>query len=171
MPTITIATRKTKDGAPRYDVRFRLGGRAYPLQHGGTFKTLKEAKARRDLIGGEIAAGRNPADVLVAIVARPAPHMTVTAWGEKYLASRIDVDSDTTKNYRTALREAGETFADRDPATITVDEVAAWVATLAGTHKPGTVQLYLLTFRLLLDFAAVEPNPARRVACRDPPAR
>jgi integrase len=161
MPTITIATRKTKEGAPRYDVRFRLGGRAWPIQHGGTFKTLKEAKARRDLIGGEIAAGRNPAEVLVAMVAGPAPHMTVTAWADKYLASRIDVDSNTTKNYRTAIRKMGETFADRDPATITVDEVAAWVATLAGTHKPGTVQLYLLTFRLLLDFAAVEPNPAR----------
>jgi hypothetical protein len=91
MPTITIATRKTKDGAPRYDVRFRLGGRSYPLLHGGTFKTLKDAKARRGLIGGELAAGRNPADALREMVAGPAPHMTVTAWADKYLASRIDV--------------------------------------------------------------------------------
>jgi integrase len=161
MSTITIATRKTKDGAPRYDVRYRLGGRAYPIQHGGTFKTMREARARRDLIGGELAAGRNPADVLRSALAAPAPHMTVTAWGEKYLASRIDVDSNTTKNYRTALQKAAETFGDCEPATITVDEVAAWVAGLAAKHKPGTVQLYLLTFRLLLDFASAEPNPAR----------
>ena len=161
MPTVTIARRSTKDGAARFDVRYRLGGRSFPLLHGGTFKSLKDAKARRDMIGGEIAAGRNPTKVLAAMVAAPAPHMTVTAWGDKYLASRIDVDSNTTKNYRTALRKAGETFGDRDPATITVDEVAAWVAKLADTHKPGTVQLYLLTFRLLLDFAAVEPNVAR----------
>jgi hypothetical protein len=35
------------------------------------------------------------------------------------------------------------------------------VSGLAEKHKPGTVRLYLLTFRLLLDYAAVEPNPAR----------
>ena len=29
------------------------------------------------------------------------------------------------------------------------------------THKPGTVQLYLLTFRLLLDYVGLDPNPAR----------
>ena len=56
---------------PRYVVRYRLGGRAYPLVHGGSFKTLKEAKARRDLVAGELAAGRNPADVLRAMVETP----------------------------------------------------------------------------------------------------
>jgi len=34
---------------------------------------------------------------------------------------------------------------------------------LAGTHKPGTVRPYLLTFRLLLDYIGTDPNP-----CRDP---
>ena len=63
MPSLTITTRKTRSG-PRYVVRYRLGGRAYPLEHGGTFKTLREAKARRDLIGGELAAGRNPRTLL-----------------------------------------------------------------------------------------------------------
>lgn len=27
-------------------------GRTYPIVHAGSFKTLKEAKARRDLVGG-----------------------------------------------------------------------------------------------------------------------
>ena len=31
---------KAKDG-PRYVVRYRLGGRAYPLVHAGSFKTLR----------------------------------------------------------------------------------------------------------------------------------
>jgi hypothetical protein len=58
MPTLTITTRKTKDG-PRYYVRYRLGGRAWPIAHAGSFRTLREARARRDLVAGEIAAGRN----------------------------------------------------------------------------------------------------------------
>jgi integrase len=90
-----------------------------------------------------------------------APTLTVSRWGERFLVSRIDIDSNTTKNYRSALKKAGERFGDRDPQTITVDEVASWVADLATKHKPGTVQIYLIAFRLLLDFAQVEPNPAR----------
>jgi hypothetical protein len=58
MASLTITTRQTASG-PRYVVRYRLGGRAYPIVHGGSFRTLKEAKARRDFIGGELAAGRN----------------------------------------------------------------------------------------------------------------
>ncbi len=46
----------------RFVVRYRLGGRAWPIQHGGSFKTDKEARARRDLVAGELAAGRNPAE-------------------------------------------------------------------------------------------------------------
>lgn len=60
MASALVTTRQTKSG-PRYVARYRLGGRAYPLVHGGAFRTLKEARARRDLIAGELASGRNPA--------------------------------------------------------------------------------------------------------------
>lgn len=160
MSSLVITKRRTKSG-PRYVVRYRLGGRAYPIVHAGSFKTLREAKGRRDFVAGEIAAGRNPADALDALLAAPTPTFTVDRWADRFLASRIDIDSNTTKNYRSALRKAGETFGTHDPQTITVADVASWVAELAGKHKPGTVQLYLLTFRLLLDYAQVEPNPAR----------
>jgi integrase len=160
MPSLTITTRQTTSG-PRYVVRYRLGGRAYPIQHAGSFKTLKEAKARRDLVGGELAAGRNPADALCALAERPRPAMSLAQWRDRFITSRIDIDANTIRNYKTALKKVGETFGDRNPATITVDEVAEWVATLAETMKPGTVQLYLIAFRLLLDYCDVEPNPAR----------
>jgi hypothetical protein len=91
------------------------------------------------------------------------PTLTITAWSEKFIRSRIDVDANTIRNYKTALKKVGETFGDRDPATITVDDVAGWVSELAATYKPGTVQLYHLTFRLLIDYCGVDPNP-----CRDP---
>jgi integrase len=161
MASVSIRRRETKSGT-RFQVRYRLGGRTYPLQHGGSFQTMKEARARRDLIGGELAAGRNPADVLQVLREQPQRHVrTIEAWGLKFLASRIDIDSNTSKNYRSALKKVGEQFGDRDPATITVDEVAAWVAKLAAKHKPGTVQLYLIAFRLLLDYVGLDPNPAR----------
>lgn len=160
MASVSITRRRTSSG-PRYVVRYRLGGRAYPLLHGGSFARERDAKTRRDFIAGELAASRNPADALRMLVEQPRTVATCSAWGEKYLASRIDVDSNTIKSYKTALRKIDATFGARDPHTTTVDEIAAWVATLAETHKPGTVQLYLLTFRLLLDYANVDPNPAR----------
>ena len=70
MASAFIVTRKTSGGR-RFAVRYRLGGRAWPIQHGGSFPTLKEARARRDLVAGELAAGRNPADLLAAMVQRP----------------------------------------------------------------------------------------------------
>jgi len=167
MPTLTITTRKTSSG-PRYHVRFRLGGRAYPLVHAGSFRTLKEAKARRDLVAGEIASGRNPRKLLDAMTAAPAPVLTLSCWRDRFIESRIDVDENTKKNYISALKKACETFGDRDPATITADEVATWVAELARKYKPGTIALYLLSLRMLLDFTGLEPNVARDPRVKKP---
>src|SRR3989304_1658345 len=71
-----------------------------PQHHGGSFKTMKEAQARRDLIAGEIAAGRNPTDALRALLAPPVPILTVERWAERFLEGRIDIDANTTANYR-----------------------------------------------------------------------
>jgi hypothetical protein len=84
-----------------------------------------------------------------------------THWGERFLASRIDVDENTKKNYRSAVRIIGVTFGDRDPATGTATEIAEWIATLAATRKPGTLGQYLIAFRLLLDHVGLEENVAR----------
>jgi integrase len=160
MASASITVRKTKAGK-RYVVRYRLGGRAYPLVHAGSFGTLKEARARQVLVLGELAAGRNPADLLKALQIGQRANGSVKTWGERFLASRLDVDANTTKNYRTALKKVSESFGERDPATITASEVAEWVAALAGSYKPGTVQLYLIAFRLLLDYVGLDENPAR----------
>lgn len=55
-------------GEKRYDVRYRMsGGREARVEHGGTFTTLREARLRRDLVAGEIAAGRDPRAILAAL--------------------------------------------------------------------------------------------------------
>src|SRR5215218_3589217 len=122
MASLTITTRITKTG-PRYVVRFRLGGRAYPLVHAGSFRTLREAKVRRDLVAGELAAGRNPRDLLLAMTAEPVPVRTFAQVANAYRSSRVDYADETTKNMASHLKALNEVFADRDPSTITVADV------------------------------------------------
>ena len=80
---------------------------------------------------------------------------------EKFLASRLDVDATTRKAYRSALNQASTHFGDRDPAGLSADDVAGWVAELAASRKPSTVGLYLAALRLLLDYIGLEDNVAR----------
>jgi integrase len=157
MSSVTITTRRTASGR-RFVVRFRLGGRAYPIVHAGAFRTLKEAKTRRDLVAGELAAGRNPADALNAMLAKPTPRRTFGEWAEAYRASRIDLGAETRKNMRSHLL-AMNVFDDRDPETIAVADVQEWVSTL--NLKPSSIRRYVATLRAVLDFASVDPNPGR----------
>jgi integrase len=167
MSSLTIVTRQAKDG-PRYLVRYRLGGRAYPIAHAGSFRTLKEAKARRDYVAGELAAGRNPALALHALSASPTAIVSVETWASRFLDSRIDIDANTKKNYRFGLKKISETFGDRDPSTITATEIAEWIAAMTETRKPGTLGQYLIAFRLLLDHVGLEENVARDPRVRLP---
>src|SRR5262245_48093785 len=102
MPSLTITTRQRESG-PRYVVRFRLGGRAYPIQHAGSFKTMREAKARRDFVAGELAAGRNPAEALRALVEQPLMR-TIEQWGEAMVTSRLDISEGRIAFLNLALR-------------------------------------------------------------------
>jgi hypothetical protein len=108
---------------PRYHVRYRLGGRAYPLVHGGSFATLREARLRRDLIAGELAAGRNPADALTALTVEAPRAKTLAVWADEWRRSRIDVADGTTRNYGAHLQRILPTLGDRDPHTFTVSDV------------------------------------------------
>jgi integrase len=156
LSSLVITTRRTKSG-PRYVVRYRLGGRAYPIVHAGSFKTLREAKKRRDFVAGELAAGRNPADALKGMVERP-PVRTFAHWAEAYRTTRVDLAPNTTNNLASHLKAMAR-FDDRDPASISTADVQEWIAGL--TLKATSVRRYLATLRAVLDFAGVDPNPAR----------
>jgi integrase len=158
MASVSIRRRVTKRG-PRFQVRYRLGGRAYPVQHGGSFTTMKEARLRRDVIAGELAAGRNPAETLRAAMEVPQ-RRTFAQWATAYKASRVDLAEETTKAVAIHLKRILPTLGDRDPATITVAEVQEWIGANADL-KPSSLGKYLATLRLVLDHAGCEPNPAR----------
>jgi integrase len=159
MSSLTITTRGAKDG-PRYVVRYRLGGRTYPIVHAGSFKTLKEAKARRDLVAGELAGGRNPADALRALRDAPKPRTFAGVFAD-FIASRIDVSAATLENYRTHRDRLIPLLEEHDPATLTWQDVQAVVAELGKSLSASSVKIYVGTLRALLDYADVDPNPAR----------
>ena len=60
MASTWITIRYTADGSKRYRVMWRFGPRSTHPRYGGSFKTRREAKLRRDWIAGELAANRIP---------------------------------------------------------------------------------------------------------------
>jgi integrase len=164
MASALITTRSTKSGS-RYVVRYRLGGRAYPLEHAGSFRTLKEARARRDLVAGELAAGRNPRLILDALKTPPPSAPGLEAIWDAFSASRIDVGEKARNQYRQARnRWVPILGATRDPRTVTADDLIAGIAELYDDGEglaPSTIGQYLSNLAMVFDFADVERNPVR----------
>jgi integrase len=129
---------------------------------------MREARARRDLIAGELATGRNPADVLRAMVERPKVR-TFAECAEAYLVSRPDVGAETRRATAAHLRRLLPALGERDPATITPSDVMEWIGS-NNDLKPSSLARYVSTLRQLLDFAAIDPNPARDRRVRLPRA-
>jgi integrase len=153
----TIRRRQTRAGGLRFQVRYRRGGRAWPIEVAGTFATLREAKIRRDLVAGWIAAGQDPA-VMLRDLCRVRVVRTFDVVAVAYAESRVDAAEETRRGI-TSHALSMTMFHGRDPATITPSDVQEWIATL--NLKPSTVARYVATFRAILDFADVDPNPAR----------
>lgn len=162
MASAYITARTTKDGARRYLVRYRLGGRAYPVRHAGSFKTEREAKERLRFVSGEISASRDPALALRSLVADRSAALTLSRWRDRYLESRFKADPNTLKNKRTATKKFCEALGDREPHGLTAADCIEWIARLVEKgYKPSTIGLYVTEARRLLDFAKVAENPFR----------
>jgi len=162
----SIRKRETKSGV-RWDVRFRLGGRGYPIHHAGTFRTMKEARERRDLVAGELAAGRDPRLLLEALRNPPVP-LTFSELAERWLASRVDVRERTRESYEQRLRRLTDRFAQHDPQVLTPAQVTAWIAEMVEEGlAAGTIGLYHQTLAMVLDELEGE-NPARHRSVRLP---
>jgi integrase len=168
MASATITTRRTTSG-PRYVVRYRLGGRAYPLEHGGSFRTMKEARARRDVIAGELAAGRNPAGALRVMLEPVKRSRTVADWGAAMVASRLDISASRIRFLEMALRtRIAPAFGTMTADEITTQDVREWVAGLAQKLAPRSVLNYWQVLAQVLDYAEATPNPARHKTVKMP---
>lgn len=165
-----IETRVTKSGAKRYRVKFRIRGRGSPKLYGGTFAKKREAEARRDWIIGELANMRVPEIKLL----EPPPPLTLRMVAADWIASRVDLVDRTMTNHRVNLDRIYPRLGDVAVEAIAPSDVARLVADL---YKAGaddglareTIRKTIGTLAMVLDFAGVQPNPARdRVAVRMP---
>ena len=141
----------------KYVVRYRLGGRAYPVQHGGSFPTLRDADTRRKVINGELAAGRNPRVLLDSLAAATARTRFADV-AERYVDSRIDLEAVTQGTLRKHLVTINARFAGDDPYAISKADIQTWVA--ASPLKPSTLRKYVATLRGVFAYLEIEPNPA-----------
>lgn len=166
-PSVSITTRATKTGK-RYVVRYRRGGRAHPLIHAGSFKRERDARTRRDLVAGELAAGRDPR-VMLTQLTDPVEIKTFVTRAHEWLATRIDLKATTRDTYRDAITWlATTTLADLDPTAVTSAQIQEAVTSsgLAAT----SLQTYMSVVKQTLDFCGRDPNPARGHRVRLPRA-
>jgi len=162
-----IRRRATTKGEPRYQVLYRRGGRAWPVEHAGVKKTVREARILRDFIAGELAAGRNPRESLAHALAG-GPGRTVAEWFTAWKESRVDVDERTRDNYDIHWKRIEPAFGTRRPERIDHADVQAWILEIAEVLTPAVVRDYVGTLRMVIDYAGVEPNPARHRLLRFP---
>ena len=149
----------TKRGQ-KYVVRYRLGGRAYPIVHAGSFDTKKDADKRLTIVKAELALGRNPEIMLDRMRETPGGGaVRFSDVAERYRLSRVDVAAETLDGIAVHARLLDKTFGDADPAAIRWQDVQEWIAGLS--MKPGSVRRYLGTLKLILDYGGIDPNPAR----------
>lgn len=130
MPSAWITTRRTKGGAKRYRVAYRLGGRESQIRYAGTFRTGREATTRKRYVVGELAAMRVPNLTLLEQQAPTSPLLSDAC--EAWRRSRIDVTDGTRTLHRVALGRVLRTpIATKRLHEITVNDVVGVVAELA----------------------------------------
>jgi integrase len=153
-----VRKRTTSKGDARYHVLFVPGGREATQRYAGSFRTMREARARRDYIAGELAALRMP-DLSIE---RDRTARTLTDAAERWRSSRLDVSDGTQTTYRVAL---GRVLPRHGKTAVTAVD-ASWVADLvAELHAEGfkrqTIRKTIGTLAMVLEHEGVQPNPAR----------
>jgi integrase len=158
VPSVWITTRPTARGGRRYRVMYRLGGRESAPRYGGSFKTKREAQARKAWLTGELAALRVP-NLRDAGKSDAATFRTIAA---RWQASRVDVAPGTLATYRVSLARILPRLGDWAVDRVDAQMVAELVADLhaAGLRKQ-TIRKTVSVLAMVLDHARVQPNPAR----------
>jgi integrase len=166
MPSVWIARRPRKSGGHSFRVMYRAGGRESAPRYGGAFSTLREARIRRDVIAGDLAALRMP-DLQLG-----GPENAVQTLREaatKWRESRVDVTEATRVLHRVALDRVLPVLGSRPVDTITPKDVSDLVATLSTKGKKReTIRKSVKYLAAVLDECGIDPNPARAKSIRLP---
>src|SRR5262245_55038962 len=132
MASSWIERRSTSSGV-RFRVKFRVGGRESTPRYGGSFRTLRDARTRRQWVDGELAALRVPE--LTALVEpepepEPEPGPTLRETATRWQSSRQDIRESTAVQHRTSLSHVNRLLGDRPVSGIDWVEVQRMIDTL-----------------------------------------
>lgn len=168
MPSAWVRRDVLRSGSTRYRVIFRLGGRESARRYGGSFRTMREARARRDWITGELAALRVP-DLRALGRAKTAP--TTRSLLEAWRESRRDVAAGTRQTYDVAITRIVSRLGSlplNELDTAAVDRFVGELDTIGLARE--SIRKTLGVLAQALDWHGLEPNPARdRRAVKLPP--
>ena len=158
MASTWITRRATSDGATRYRVEFRIGGRETKTRYAGSFRTMREAKGRRDYVAGELAALRVPDLHLATAVSE-----TLKRAAERWKASRVDVAAGTLTTYTVALGRLLPRLGETPVEVIDAQMVADLIGELhAAGLKKATIRKTIGVLGMVLDHAGRSTdNPVR----------
>ena len=148
MATLYVRARTLSDGARRFDVKYRRGGRYTPLEHGGTFRTRREAHERHRLVGELLAAGLNPK---LELRRRLVPERPLREAAEGWIVARRSVSERTRESYSWREPVVLRQFGEAPPAEILVEDVIAWIGELERSYRPGSIRSLVEALRLMLD--------------------
>jgi hypothetical protein len=137
---------------------YRLGGRETSPRYGGSFKTQREALARKQWIAGELAAMRVPDLHLL----EPAAPASIRELAAAWQAARVDVSEGTKETYRVALGRLLPRLGELPAAELEPHHVAELVAELseAGLRKQ-TIRKTVSVLAMIIDHHGLQPNAAR----------
>jgi integrase len=172
-----IRRRPTKAGrGVSYQVCWRFGGTGSAVgketvKSGGTFRTEKEARLRRDLVAGWVAQGLDPRVELARVRAAAPAARSRDEWRDRWLASRHDIDPKSERTYRSGITAVYKRLDAVDLLAVTAQDCQDTVARLTADYAPSTVGNYWTAFVMLLDYVGLEPNPAQHKSVRLPRIR
>lgn len=152
------ATVKRPKGGRSYQVLYRRGGRGWPIESAGSFKSEQEAKLRRDTVAGWLARGLNPKTELGALTIAPPVVQKLGPARAQYLESRVDTALSSSGVIRAALKWLAP-LDHFEPAAITVADLQARVTAMQKL-KPSTIATYVTYWQAFFEYAGTDPNPA-----------
>lgn len=159
MPHAWVERRIERSGAIRWRVRYRIGGAEGRQLYAGSFKTKRDAEARRRWVEGELAAMRIPD---IRRLAETAKSPTFREAARLWQVSRIDIRDATRIQHYSAINRVLPFIGHRRIDEIGAADIAAVIGHLhaAGAARE-TIRKSRTAIALTLDHAGVSPNPAR----------
>lgn len=136
-------------------MKYRLHGRYGKIEHAGAFTSMREARLRQQKVREWIADARDPRAELARFL---TPGMTVREAGDAWVRSRRSIAERTRQEYERRVAKLGADL-DVDVDRLTVGDVNGWVD--RQKLAASTIAEYVTTLRAILDYAGVDPNPAR----------